>query len=175
MGGLKMKYKKLELQNTAIKCENEEEFNHLMDIYTEYGWVWNSGEEPHSHKPPMHQELIIQYEDGFTRNLNHTNPITFKELLMMITPEHEFEFGELIEVRDCDLEEWLPRIFMGYIKQSIFPYLVCPFVNEENFKKGENVLVHKYKYARKIQQKPTTLNGKTALIDGVEYLLTVKQ
>jgi hypothetical protein len=57
-----------ELPKTVVNCRTQEEYNELMDIYTQAGWKWSWGDiqkDVHGWKY-YEEETCIDVEDGFT-------------------------------------------------------------------------------------------------------------
>ena len=72
-----------------ILIKNKKEFDNLMTIYQDKGWLWYSGANPkdvtlfHRHQ---NDEIAIEYRNGFTytRLIKNTEHISFKKFLIKL-------------------------------------------------------------------------------------------
>ena len=84
----------------------------------------------------------------------------------------EYSYGEEVEVSDDN--DWVKRIFVGYIKNAKDPIICVTDYCEEEFKNGDEFRTINWKYIRKIQPTLSGRKAKLILEDGTEYSVTVK-
>lgn len=76
-------------------------------------------------------------------------------------PNHEwrqpvFEWGEEVEVRDSDIDDWKSRLYLITIKGARLPYICLTRGHEEAFKKGQLFSTCAWEQIRK-KEKETVL------------------
>ncbi len=71
----------------------------------------------------------------------------------------EYSYGEEVEVRDSNSNDWEKEIFVAYIKNAFDG--ICCVQDRERFKKGICFDVSFWKYIRKLQ--PTQIKGVTQI------------
>lgn len=81
------------------------------------------------------------------------------EQLRPYTPKPEFEYGEMVEVRDREENKWLPFVFLTEIKNANIPFIVAKDLNDL-----KKLNWYCFKYCRKLQPKKDLIE-----IDGKKY------
>lgn len=74
--------------------------------------------------------------------------------------EHNFTYGEEIEVRDSEYQEWHRCVFIGFLDGTSYPYHMA---SKDCFEGSDSFGCSSYKHARKIQQPDKvkiTIDGK---------------
>jgi hypothetical protein len=61
-------------------------------------------------------------------------------------------FGEWVEVRDFDTEEWVKAIYLNTIKQAFYPYTTVTRLYENDFSEGKLFGTTNWRQIRRIQQ-----------------------
>ena len=90
--------------------------------------------------------------DDIPQFLNNPTELTIDEFIAM-TEGEQFTRGEEVDVRDSDIEDWKPRIYLATVHGAMHPY-VCVFKwNEDKFKNNELFGTTNWAQIRKIQPK----------------------
>ena len=84
----------------------------------------------------------------------------------------EYSYGEEVEISDND--DWVKRIFVGYIKNATEPIICVSDCFEKEFKNGEVFNIVNWKHIRKIQPTLSGRKAKLILDDGTEYSVTLQ-
>lgn len=100
-----MKLKKLE--NTVVHCKTQTEYDELMRIYEDAGWVWRNGDKPTNHKSYFSEYedgICAKVEDRFTKDsvrywkLKNWKIISLSEFKRIQGLEREFRVGDRVRV-----------------------------------------------------------------------------
>ena len=84
----------------------------------------------------------------------------------------EYSYGEEVEVSSDD--DWVKKIFVGYIKNEKVPIICVIDYYKEEFKNGDEFRTTNWKHIRKIQPTLSGRKAKLILDDGTEYSVTLQ-
>lgn len=122
------------MKNIAIHCETQKQFDEVLKVFKENGWVWNDETDPLSKEDfwEIHQErTCLHFKNYFgISNLNSLSKKDFWEIISY-RDWSKLEYGiHFTEIR-CDNKKEMEKMIDKYLKEH---YTCCNYTgNEKHF------------------------------------------